>query len=106
MKIASWRYIPEIRVVFTRAEVMKLIEFSERHYDYKCRELSKCGALNGMRNMLDHGEKPEDTVEYTLDNNTAQLIAKCCENNDMELLYNMSQIVLALCARYEEMNPR
>ncbi len=86
MKTVRFWYIPEAEVRFTREEVESLILLSERHHDYKCRELSRRGGvLYGMRNMFDKDGDRDVTIAYRLDAGTADLLAKVAEYDPMLL---------------------
>jgi hypothetical protein len=109
-------YAPSADVEFTWTDVECMILFSERHYDYKCRELSKQGGvLYGMRNMFDArlplrtgGEddlavRRVATITYRLDSDTADLLAKTVEQ-DPAMLYKMMPIVKILNAEWRKIN--
>jgi hypothetical protein len=116
VKILSVSYMPMAEVEFTWTEVECMILFSERHYDYKCRELSKCGGeLYGMRNKFDAKLPlrlggPDDlaarkiaSITWTLDSTLAGLLAKTVES-DPALLYKLMQIAHKLEAEWRKMN--
>lgn len=118
MKFQRYWYKPEADVEFTWVEVESMILFSEMHYDYKCKELSKQGGvLYGMRNMFDarlplRTGSPDDlavrkvaTITYRLDAGTADLLAKCVEA-DPAMLYKLMPIVKALNDEWRKMNAR
>lgn len=116
MKVLRYWYTPSADVEFTWTEVECMILFSERHYDYKCRELSKQGGvLYGMRNMFDaklplRTGSPDDlavrkvaTITYRLDAGTADLLAKTVEQ-DPSMLYKLKPIVKALNSEWRRVN--
>jgi hypothetical protein len=116
VKLLRMWYTPSADVEFTWTEVECMILFSERHYDYKCRELSKQGGvLYGMRNMFDarlplRTGSPDDlavrkvaTITYRLDVDTADLLAKTIEA-DPAMLYKMMPIVKGLNAEWRKIN--
>jgi hypothetical protein len=119
-EIVKFWYYPKAQVEFTWSEVEDLILFSERHYDGRCRSLSKQGGiLYGMRNsfsarlqiqILSIAEeaalRKNAKITFDLDNDGAQLLAKCCENNDPILLMKMIAIVRKLNDEYLRLNPR
>jgi hypothetical protein len=109
-------YKPSADVEFTWTEVECMILFSEMHYDYKCRELSKQGGeLYGMRNKFDSklplrtgGEddlavRKIATITWTLDSSLAGLLAKTVES-DPAMLYKLMQIAHKLEAEWRKMN--
>lgn len=113
MKLLKIWYQPEADVEFSWVDVESMILFSERHYDYKCRELSKeGGVLIGMRNMFRFPINRQPTSLYTrrnatitfrLDASTADLLAKCVEQ-DLLLLPKLMSVVKALNNMYYKMN--
>ena len=118
MKIQRMWYTPSADVEFTWTEVECMILFSERHYDYKCRELSKPGGvLFGMRNMFDarlplRTGSPDDlavrkvaNITWRLDATTADLLAKTVEA-DPAMLYKMMPIVKKLNAEWRKINKK
>jgi hypothetical protein len=87
---------PKAIVKFTSEEVRELVNLSERHYDAKCRSLSKNGGvLYGLNNLLAHYEFGEKVGEYetvesfpmTLD--TVDLLCKICEQGNGTLSGSM-----------------
>jgi hypothetical protein len=118
MKILHMWYTPSVDVEFSWVEVESMILFSEMHYDYKCKELSKQGGvLYGMRNMFDarlplRTGSPDDlavrkvaTITYRLDAGTADLLAKCVES-DLSMLYKLMPIVKKLNAEWSKINAK
>jgi hypothetical protein len=104
MKILRTWYQPEADVEFTLTDVWALTLFSERHYDYKCRELSMNGGLlRGMRNMFPETPDKDATITYRVDMSTAQLLAKCAEQ-DPSLLYTLMPVVKLLNDAYLKIN--
>lgn len=114
MKLLRMWYMPEADVEFTWTDVECLILLSERHYDYKCQELSKQGGmLYGMRNMFsfplnlgtedDKAIRRTATITYRLDATEANLLAKCSES-DPSLLYRLVPIFKALNDEYLKIN--
>jgi hypothetical protein len=104
MKTLAMWYVPEVDVEFTWADVESMILLSERHYDYKCKELSQqyVGVLYGMRNMFESRGK-DATIIYRLNGRTADLLAKCVERDPM-LLYKMMPIVKKLNDEWRRVN--
>ena len=45
-------------------------------------------------------------ITWDLDNDTTQLLAKCCENNDLLLLKKLMEISRKLNNEYLRLNPR
>lgn len=118
MKLLRLWYTPHAVVEFSWTEVECMILFSERHYDFKCRELSKPGGiLTGMRNMFDarlplRTGSPDDlaarkvaTISYRLDAGTADLLAKTVEQ-DPAMLYKMMPIVKGLNKEWKKINAK
>ena len=119
-EIIKFWYYPKVEVEFTWIEVESLILFSESHYDGTCRSLSKQGGvLYGMRNSFDArlqvrimdvaeeaAMRKGAKITWMLDNDTAGLLAKCCENNDPFLLSRMMIIGRKLNDEYLRLNPR
>jgi hypothetical protein len=116
MKHLRYIYYPQADVEFTWSEVECMILFSERHYDYKCRELSKeGGVLYGMRNMFDAklplrtGGEDDKAVRrvakivYRLDGTTADLLAKTMEQ-DPTMLMKLVAIVKGLNKEFRRIN--
>lgn len=116
MKLVRMWYTPEADVEFTWTDVETMILFSEMHYDYKCRELSKQGGvLYGMRNMFDarlplRTGSPDDlavrkvaTITYRLNAGTADLLAKTVEQDPL-MLYRLMPIVKRLNAEWRRIN--
>lgn len=72
-----WRKF-EMDVMFTEVELDLMTALSERHYDFRCKMLSQPGGLlYGMRNKLG----TDTTVEWTLDIDQLDLLAKTCQDN-------------------------
>lgn len=119
-EIVKFWYHPTAEVEFSWTEVETLILFSESHYEYKCRSLSKQGGtLYGMRNKFDDrlsvrilsiaeeaAMRKDAKITWDLDNSTTQLLAKCCENNDLLLLKKLMEISRKLNDEYLRLNPR
>lgn len=112
MKMGRMWYRPSVDVTFTWEEVATMIDLSERHYDYVCRQLSVDGTLNGMRNRFyaqyDGGIATwpaTATIEVRLTSTDADLLSKVCER-DPAMLYKMAQVFHALNDKWNEMNPQ
>jgi hypothetical protein len=104
MKLLRFWYQPQADVEFTRSEVEDMIMFSEKHYDYQCRELSKQGGvLYGMRNMFE-GNALSETIVYRIDARTADLLAKTVESDPLNQLYKLMPIVKALNEEWRTVN--
>jgi len=103
MKILRMWYKPEAEIEFTLTEVWALTLFSERHYDYKCRELSmQGGLLRGMRNRFESDTK-DATISLCLDGSTVDLLAKCAEK-DPSLSGRLVAILKTLNNDYRKLN--
>ena len=103
MKILRMWYTPQAEIEFTLTEVWALTLFSERHYDYKCRELSmQGGLLRSMRNRFESDAK-DATISLLLDGSSVDLLAKCAEK-DPTLFGRLSAILKTLNAEYRKLN--
>src|SRR5271157_5170730 len=118
MKLLRMWYAPSAEVEFTWTEVECMILFSERHYDHKCRELSKVGGdLYGMRNKFDAklplrlggaddlAVRKVATITWTLDASAAGLLAKTVES-DPSMLYKLMPVVKKLNAEWSKINAK
>lgn len=107
MRLRKYWFKPQADVEFTWAEVKSLILFSERHYDHKCRALSKeGGVLYGMRNMFHNPVAPgvrNETILYRMDAETADLLAKTVES-DPAMLHKFMPIVKGLNEKWRTIN--
>lgn len=104
MKILRMWYTPQAEIEFTLTEVWALTLFSERHYDYKCRELSMSGGLlRGMRNRFEAKPAKDATISLLLDGSTVDLLAKCAEK-DPTLFDRLSAILKTLNNEYRKLN--
>jgi hypothetical protein len=118
VKLLRMWYAPSAEVEFTWTEVECMILFSEQHYDYKCKELSRQGGvLYGMRNMFDAklplrtggaddlAVRRVATITYRLDATTADLLAKTVEQ-DPAMLYKLMPVVKKLNAEWNKINAK
>jgi len=55
----SFDYTVRLEVAIPLAWAQALKTVGEHHYDYKCREVSKCGVVNGLLNTALFNEDPE-----------------------------------------------
>lgn len=103
MKTLSMWYQPIAEVELSRAEVESLALYSERHYDAKCRSLSKQGGIvYGMRNMFDSKGRGA-AIRYRLVAHDADLLTKVAEC-DPALSAKLLEITKALNAEWRKAN--
>lgn len=55
----DFEYTVRLNVAIPLAWAKILKTTGERHYDYKCREMAKCGVVNGLYNVATLNEDPE-----------------------------------------------
>jgi hypothetical protein len=80
VKTGKFRYYPKLEVTFSLAEVEFLLACSQRHYDWRCREVGQCGGfLFGIKNyFIARENEVETTVE--LDSTELNLLMKILES--------------------------
>jgi hypothetical protein len=86
MRFKRLVWTPTAEVVFSATEVEILAALSVNHYDVSCKRLSKEGGFvyamqNSIRTQRELYQRDEITVE--LGNDSAQLLAKCCERRNL-----------------------
>lgn len=98
MKRDYFFYAVQTEVRFTEPEVDAMIACSERHYDAKCRSLSKVGGfLYGMKNQVrkDIGDPVEDAAR-NFSTHDLDILQKVLEGANTPLEHSLYQQVRSL----------
>ena len=78
MKISRMVFMPLVTLLFTRADVERLMQLSAEHYDWNCNKAGQVGGvIYGMWVELDSLDKPE--VERTMNFREIDTLAKVSE---------------------------
>lgn len=110
MKRLGFDYEVRARLSLTLAETTFLKTVAEHHYDWKCREIGRCGALNGLYNhALYPAEDPADDHGCACSSHDIDTMMKimeqahwhCRTDDDRKLA---AGILLGLRAAFEAIN--
>lgn len=81
MRATGFGYSVNVVVEFNEAEVDRLIDCSQHHYDSKCRSLGRQGGfLFGMKNEFLMEDIPSEKGTWTLSLSDLNILAKIIEN--------------------------